>query len=232
MNGLAVFPVVALGVGLVGTLGVQAKGQDSPAPATAQTTLTFAGQWKTSYGALTFTLEGGELRATYPSYQGTLRGRMLGHRFEGTYSDVSGEGAVRFVLSWDGRAFFGSWISRNGQGGLWNGYRASASTPDAVTTITPPAFSRCTGSFAGRWETTYGPLKIEVTGASVSGSYPAYNGTLRGTLAGDTLTGEYSDVSGSGSVRLVISPDRRMWSGTWTAASGGVSGSWNARCRG
>jgi hypothetical protein len=125
MNGLAVFPAVALGVGLVGVWGVQGKTQASPPAPAARVTLTFAGQWTTSHGPLTFEVDGGELKATWSGSKGTLRGRIRGHRFEGTYSGTSGKGALRFVLSSDGRAFFGSWTAPNGERGLWCGHRVA-----------------------------------------------------------------------------------------------------------
>jgi hypothetical protein len=123
MNGLAVFPAVALGVGLVGVWGVQEKTQASPPVRTAQATLSFAGQWRTSHGPLTFQVEGGELKATWSGSKGSLQGKIRGHRFEGTFSGTPGEGTLRFVLSSDGRAFFGSWTTRDGQGGPWCGHR-------------------------------------------------------------------------------------------------------------
>jgi hypothetical protein len=142
MNGLAVFPVVALGVGLVGVWGVQEKSRAAaPAPA-AHTGLSFAGQWMTTHGPLTFQVEGGELKATWPGSKGTLRGRTQGHRFLGIYSDASGEGAVRLVLSAEGRAFFGSWTAPLGQRGLWYGQRRGNPGPDRPSKAAPPEAPR------------------------------------------------------------------------------------------
>jgi hypothetical protein len=136
MNGLAVFPAVALGVGLVGVWGVQEQSR-AAAPA-AQTSLSFAGQWMTTHGPLTFQVEGAELKGTWPGSKGTVRGRAKGPRFQGTYSDHSGERAVRLVLSAEGRAFFGSWTAAHGQRGLWYGQRVGASAPDSLSRAAPP----------------------------------------------------------------------------------------------
>lgn len=99
------------------------------------------------------------------------------------------------------------------------------------------ARSGCTGTFAGQWETTFGVLTIRLEGNRVSGSYTynSNNGDITGWASGNSLEGEWVEVSsggtGRGTMRFVLSSDGQGFTGFWRQpASGNREGAWNGRC--
>jgi len=84
-----------------------------------------------------------------------------------------------------------------------------------------------TASFAGLWNTTYGPMILEVSGNRVTGSY--FGGTITGTVEGLVLDGQWSESSGSGTLRFTLAPDGNSFTGIWTRTqgSGNAGGTWN-----
>ncbi len=74
-------------------------------------------------------------------------------------------------------------------------------------------------SFAGRWNTTYGPLIITQSGSNLTGSY--YNGkaSLKGTMIGKRLDYIWRESTGSGNGSFVLSNNGNSFSGFWTAGS-------------
>jgi len=89
----------------------------------------------------------------------------------------------------------------------------------------PPA------NFAGQWTTTSSgltyTLNIAQNGANVTGTYPQYNGTIAGTVTGNTLNGTWSQPGSAGTLVFVLASDGNSFSGTWTATSGASnSGTW------
>ncbi|MBI3070750.1 MAG: hypothetical protein HYY84_01355 [Deltaproteobacteria bacterium] len=105
---------------------------------------------------------------------------------------------------------------------------ARAETP--IYAVRPaPSATRCNGSFAGDWLTTYGPVSIRVESGKVSATYVNYNGRLSGSLDGKVIEADYQDRSGKGGVRLVLSRDGRRFFGSWVSSTG-ASGIWNGQC--
>ena len=94
---------------------------------------TFAGQWDTSFGALTLTLAGNRATGTYVSEDGKIRGTVSadGKTLTGSWSEAPSyqppQDAGRFIfkLSADGNSFTGTWgYGDGGQGSGWSGTRA------------------------------------------------------------------------------------------------------------
>ncbi|MBI3211028.1 MAG: LamG domain-containing protein [Candidatus Solibacter usitatus] len=92
------------------------------------------------------------------------------------------------------------------------------------TTPPPPPPTGTFVNFGGRWNTEYGPLTITQTGASVTGVYPNFSGTIAGTVAGNILTGTWTQGTQNGGIRFVQSADGNSFTGTFTCAANCQSG--------
>ncbi len=66
----------------------------------------------------------------------------------------------------------------------------SGTTTTATTATTAPATAE---GFAGEWDSTFGVLLLEVSGAQVEGTYEFCAGTLSGTLSGAVLEGTWTE---------------------------------------
>ena len=92
--------------------------------------------------------------------------------------------------------------------------------------------------FEGVWTTNYTPITFRRTGNTITGSYE-YQGasSLRGTLTGGVLEGEYSQPSypdplyQRGRFRFELKSDGQSFTGTWWNANGTSSGGWNGQCQ-
>jgi hypothetical protein len=108
--------------------------------------------------------------------------------------------------------------------------RATVTVPLSGTGIAGPAAPPA--NFGGQWTTTSSGVSYALTitqnGASVTGTYPHYTGTITGTVNGNVLTGSWTDVSGTGTFTLTLSADGTRFAGTWvrTSAPGGA-GTWD-----
>lgn len=108
---------------------------------------------------------------------------------------------------------------------------AASSTPAAPAAVSAPA-----DPWPGIWDTkgstpeasqTTGVLTLTRDGSSVTGTYSNGDlgrGTLSGTVSGNQLTGTWKTDYGSvesvtGSFVLVLSDDRKSFSGTWVDGS-------------
>ena len=124
---------------------------------------------------------------------------------------------------------------------------AATGTPTATPTRTPtPAPSGPT--FAGSWVHNFGTMTLNQSGNSVSGTYyNAYadaNGTVDGTLSGNTLNGNWHIRGGTGTIQWTLSG--QTFTGTWDGAelwcggragtalpaNCGFSGPWSIRLQG
>lgn len=121
---------------------------------------------------------------------------------------------------------------------------AAIVTPLAATSA--PAQGRvsrngCSG-FTGRWNTTYGIMRLTESGGVVHGSYD-WNGrrgdTIEGALArGGVLSGTYAAPGfpdpkyRTGRVQFALSADGNSFDGRWTDARGNPAGAWRGTCMG
>jgi hypothetical protein len=121
---------------------------------------------------------------------------------------------------------------------------APTSAPAAPTGTPTPGGP----TFAGSWVHNFGTMTLNQSGTSVSGTYyNAYanaNGTVDGTLSGNTLNGNWHISGGTGTIQWTLSG--QTFTGTWDGselwcggragsalpANCGFSGPWNIRLQG
>jgi hypothetical protein len=87
----------------------------------------FAGTWKTSFGEMTFQVNGNIATSSYDFDGGSVRGELTngGKTLAGTYSEKEAKGTFRFTLDPDGQSFTGRWQRTSGRreppSGTWEG---------------------------------------------------------------------------------------------------------------
>jgi hypothetical protein len=106
----------------------------------------------------------------------------------------------------------------------------NASTrPTYYPTATPvTSASGVAQGFQGTWDTTFGPMQLNVSGSRVSGTYSGnvlgstvHDGRINGTIEGNTLTGTwaqpptYVGPNDSGRVVMVLSVHGNNFEGKW-----------------
>jgi hypothetical protein len=92
-----------------------------------------------------------------------------------------------------------------------------------------PALAAST--FAGRWETTFGPMTISQEGALVSGSY-FFSGkrcTLQGKVVGARLDFTYQEPTAKGESYFELARDGRTFRGTWREKGSNAGGEWTGK---
>lgn len=76
-------------------------------------------------------------------------------------------------------------------------------------------------SFAGSWATNFGTMNLSQSGTSVTGTYvnafSGVNGTIQGTVSGNTLNGTYTIGGGSGPIQFTINSN--TFDGNWGGSS-------------
>lgn len=183
----------------------------------------FAGEWESTYGAMTLSQTGTRVSGKYAFSTGsTLTGLVDGSRLEFDYVEPSARGRGYFELGAGGNSFSGKWRtqSQNDWTATWTGTRRSAI----------PAAASSRRDFAGAWRTTYGRLVLGQTGRRVEGTYEYGGGSypITGTSSNGKLTFTYKerDVTGDGEFFLSESGD--TFTGRWKAdGSTAWSGSWS-----
>ena len=88
--------------------------------------------------------------------------------------------------------------------------------------------SGCSGTFDGKWRSTWGELTIRLAAGQATGEY-GKNKTIRGTVSGGVLTGKWFAGKGEGPIRFVLSPDGRRFEGTWSE-KGRQPRKWTGTC--
>ena len=137
---------------------------------------------------------------------GTFTGTASGLGLTGTFLGPTSSGTFSLAFpSNDIGNFSGSYTVGAGTPQSWTGKnRSNGLISDFLSDR----------GFNGRWYTPYGLLTLKVVGTSATGTYPN-GGTITGTVTpsnqgspdfggGATLTGSYSDLTGSGSIFLRI----------------------------
>lgn len=87
----------------------------------------------------------------------------------------------------------------------------------------------CVG-FSGNWDTNWGVVTLAVVGNRATGTYPGTGNTIRGTVSGNVLDGEWIQPDRPGRLRFELAPDGRSFRGSWTEATGPRGGEWNGTC--
>jgi hypothetical protein len=86
-------------------------------------------------------------------------------------------------------------------------------------------------TFAGQWETTYGPLTLHQQGALVSGVYffLGKRCTLQGKVVGTRLEFTYQEPSAKGEGWFDLAADGRTFQGTWRYIGSKTRGNWTGK---
>ena len=95
--------------------------------------------------------------------------------------------------------------------------------PGPPVQLPPPGVAIC-DDFTGVWDTTYGAMIVTARGDLVTGVYPKGRGKLTARLEGQTLHGNFADVTGRGPLRLVLAPDGRILSMRPSVLDDGLGG--------
>lgn len=167
--------------------------------------LTFTGNWASTYGDLAMTEKDGAVSGTY-IMEGSvcsIEGKAKDGRLEFVYKEPDASGDGRFRLSQDGDSFSGEWRAAGVKGYVpWNGRRKDA--PVAVD------------SFAGLWDTNFGRMRLSRDGAKVTGYYSFSDGTIDGKVEGAVLRFRYKDQK-AGDGEFSLAQDGRALRGRWRA---------------
>ncbi len=133
----------------------------------------FDGQWRTTFGTVTMKQAGNEATGTYGDKdQFTLKGTVQERELTFEYQEGQAAGDGRWTVDATGCAFNGEFKVRNGQSGMWEGWR-----PD------PKAVKGKRADVSGLWLTEMGLMQLEQTGDKVKGRYPQ-GGEIEGTVRG------------------------------------------------
>lgn len=198
----------------------------TPVPTTAAPAVSWAGAWNGTwteegsegYGIMFLEQTGTRVTGTYNIGTDTLEGTSDGNRLAGTWAESEGDenwtGVFAFEMSEDQNSFSGRWAYNTSEltptSETWNGVRISAGQP-----------------WTGRWNTAWtdeggtytSKIALLQTGSSVTGWYVESNGTVQGTIEGDTLTGTWSEFTegelASGTFEFVISGAPNSFTGKW-----------------
>jgi hypothetical protein len=104
---------------------------------------------------------------------------------------------------------------------------AAATTPPSATN----ASSQPTApTFAGVWNTNFGPVTLVVNGSQVTGSYPRNSGVVEGTIEGNVLRFDWKQTNSRGRGVFRLAADGKSFVGTFsygTADPEGSRNTWN-----
>ena len=72
-------------------------------------------------------------------------------------------------------------------------------------------------SFAGDWKTSFGPMKLEVNGDAVNGTYQMGDELchIEGKVEGEVMVFNYTEPTAKGQGTFTLAPDGKSFSGTW-----------------
>jgi hypothetical protein len=162
----------------------------------------FAGTWETTFGVMTLTQEGKQIRGHYllEGQRCGIEGKVEKNRLTFTYQEPNVKGEGWFELSADGKSFKGKWREQGQTSwGDWTGKRVIAPT-----------------GFAGVWRTTYGSMALTEVAGRVQGIYGGGgNSSIDGKLEGKKLTFTYQEPSVKGQGWFELSADGKSFKGKW-----------------
>jgi RNA polymerase sigma factor (sigma-70 family) len=163
----------------------------------------FVGTWKSTYGAMTLTLDGNKVSGSYEmdGKHCLIEGSVSGNRLEFTYQEPNARGEGWFELSINGQSFSGKWrVDGSDVWRDWTGERQGARK-----------------SFAGDWETTFGPMTLALKGEVISGTYEMGNQQcqIAGRLESNRFKFEYREPNAHGEGWFEISSDGKSFTGKW-----------------
>ena len=103
-------------------------------------------------------------------------------------------------------------------------------TSPPITTPSPPHGADPSSCWTGSWKTNFKTMRLQQSGSSVSGNYEWDNGSITGTVSGNTLTGTWSETpsyrppNDAGDFEFTMAEDCNSFAGHWRYDS---TGTWN-----
>ena len=180
-------------------------------PAWAADPADFSGAWSTTYGLLTLKQTGTRVAGSY-SMQNTpcwVEGTVQGQRLDFTYREPNTAGTGWFELTTDGVSFDGRWREDgDARWSRWTGERAK-DTPGETA-----------APFAGIWNSSFGPIRLNQSGNTVRGFYRMPDGRFAevvGTAKDNVLDFSYDECGTKGTGRFTLASDDDEFTGTWQA---------------
>ena len=83
--------------------------------------------------------------------------------------------------------------------------------------------------FAGKWDTNFGVVTIQITGYRVSGTFYDGNGSIEGTVNGYVIEGNWIQPDRSGKFRFEMGLNGNTFKGRWTEEDNSGGGEWNGK---
>ena len=166
-------------------------------PTAVKAVASFEGRWQTTFGEMKLERAGKFIVGEYPG--GKLKGTVTENRLSFRYKD-SEHGLAKFELSADGSRFTGKYLaSGTPQWAKWDGTRAKPR------------------GFQGLWNTSFGKLRLAVSGNDVTGAYnfEGAEATIDGEIKGKRLVFRYREPTVEGSAWFEISADDETITGQY-----------------
>ena len=216
------------------------------------------GTWDTEWGIMVLVKTGDHVVGNYTYQGGYIEGIVSGNTLTGTWSELptyfppDDGGSVVLTISNDCHSITGQWRYgfTGGCNGSWSGTWVNSSTamptstpaptvtPTPMATATPvptatPTTTPVSCSWNGTWDTRYGTMVLVQAGDNVSGTYGSSEGRITGTVSGNKLTGNWSELPSysppddAGRVELTLSANCSSFSGRWSYDSGGWASDWS-----
>lgn len=178
----------------------------TPAPAPPAS---FAGEWQTTFGPMVLSQEGDRVRGTYELDGGRIDGAVTGDVLRFTYTENRAAGEGEFTLAPTGRSFEGKWRVRGTEEWrTWTGTKLVAND-----------------TFEGVWQTSFGPMRLVVTGAAAAGTYALGGGsTILGKIDDSRFEFTYEEPGGVVGVGwFELAPDGQSFNGRWAEGPAGTT---------
>lgn len=188
------------------------------APAFAETTANYSGDWSSTFGPMKLTQVKSKVRGYYvwDGEKGIIEGTVKGRKLVFQYKALEETGEGVFTLAKDGRSFSGKWrVTGTKEWGEWNGKRAEKKYR----------------SFSGVWKTKFGRLRLIQTEQSVLGiSAYSKDSKLWGEVKGRVLQFQYTEENGqTGKGRFELAEDGLSFTGRWRGKGSSEWSDWRGQ---
>jgi hypothetical protein len=197
---------------------------------TPVTTGIWAGNWDSNWGDMALTQNGNQVTGSYTHDSGQIVGTISGNTLSGTWSESpsytppNDAGDFIFTLSADGQSFTGDWrydSTGSWESGGWTGNKIEEPEPEVPD------------DWNGNWNTDWGMMLLSQNGNQITGNYEYEDGTIEGTVSGNTVTGtwskapSYSEPDDAGTFEFIMASDWMSFNGNWKYSACGWSGDWD-----
>jgi hypothetical protein len=149
--------------------------------------------------------DGTEISGTYPN-GGSLEGTVTGNHFQGSYQREGYSGSLDFWMSPGGKSWHGNADATQ----AWCGFRdiENGLVECGVNSWYGNWISQCGSSNCGE-------IVISQDGKSITGTYADGDGSISGTISGDSLTGTWTRGATSGDFHFYLSDDGTQFQGNY-----------------